>query len=446
MEQNLFLANSKFFVQKMSSLVVNFNQLVDLAVNPSLGTINTSLLHSLIHIIINQLQLSSSFIEFHGAGSASIENYIVTNQNCCEIQINEFQVTQETDEITGSIFEKRREIKGKKIKIDESAKLFTVRNVETDCKHPIAYPLNPIQVLSIEKIQEHQTNSVHDIIANVMPTDEKLINEENKGNPLKTMFDLINFSKRIDALEIGIRKLADIFKKAQCEIEQVNSVEKEIDPLITSLVHKVDGLSKKIENFQCKCNDNFFEENLLSVFRKKVSQDLSPLQLEMKTLEMNYKTAFEMNQQRMTQFIEKVCDRLDSIKNDLLTSMKEVQEMMDTKLDKFFVPELKDYLQEKIHSLDEKIENLSCKKNLAAGVVKKIFKDLNCISCGENVIQADARNPAQSMLTRSDAENHPRHNNISEFQLLELPTRLCGGNHTITTPRERIFQSESCQN
>jgi hypothetical protein len=99
-----------------------------------------------------------------------------------------------------------------------------------------------------------------------------------------------------------------------------------------------------------------------------------------------------------------------------------------------------------IRSLDEKIENIDCKKALAAGVAKKIFKDLNCVSCGENVIQADARNPTQSMLTRSD-EIHLRHTNINEIQLLKsLPTRLCGGNHTITTPRERIFRSENCQN
>jgi hypothetical protein len=70
---------------------------------------------------------------------------------------------------------------------------------------------------------------------------------------------------------------------------------------------------------------------------------------------------------------------------------------------------------------------------------KQISKDLNCVSCGENVIQADARNPTQSMLTRND-EIHLRHDNINEIQLLKSsPTRLCLGNHTITTPREREF-------
>lgn len=61
----------------MTMWVVNINQIVDLAVNLSLCSINTSLLHNLLHIIINQLQLSSSFIEFRGAGSAAIENHIV---------------------------------------------------------------------------------------------------------------------------------------------------------------------------------------------------------------------------------------------------------------------------------------------------------------------------------------------------------------------------------
>lgn len=340
----------------MSSLVVNLIELVDLAINPSLGTINTSLLHNLLHVIINQLHLTSSFIEFHGAGSAVIENYIVNNQHCCcRIEINEFEIKKEVDKATGNIVEKRIEIKGKETETDKLTKLFSVRNVETDCKYPMGYPLSPIQVLSIGKMQKLQTNSIHDVIAEVIPSDDKFISAEFKGSSLKAMFDYINVSKRIDALEIGIRQLAKIFKKTQCETDKVDSIEKEIDPLITSLSLKVDTLSENMKKFHCKCNDNDFEENLLNVSYGKTIKScedlLLPLKLEMKNLENIYKSEFEGYQRKSRQFMDEVCKRLDSFKNDLIATMKEVQAMMDAKLDKIFVPELKKYFQEMIQDL-----------------------------------------------------------------------------------------------
>lgn len=434
------------------SLTVTFNQCVDLAVNPSQGTINTSLLNNLLHIIINQLQLSKNFIEFHGAGSAAIENHIVNNHQHCEIEINEFEMEEEVDEATGNKLKKRREIKKEDEKIDEStAKLFSVRNVANDCEYPMGYPLSPIQVLSIEQMQIRQRNSIHDVMANVLPSDDKIINAEKSENPLKAMLDYINVSKRLDALEIGTRQLAEVMKTSKCEDKKSEEAEvMKIDSMIASLTVKVNDLSEQIKGFKCKCSDDEFEENLMKLFSEKLSQEvtnlLTPLKTKTADLENANTAAMEELQQNLARFKEEVCQTLDSFKNDLIKSLKEIQDMLDAKVDKFSIPELKQYLQSMIKSIDEKVENIDIKKALAAGAAKKIFNDLNCVSCGENVIQADARNPTQAMLKRSD-EIHLRHNNITEIQLLKsLPTRLCGGNHTITTPRERIFLSANCQN
>jgi hypothetical protein len=61
--------------------------------------------------------------------------------------------------------------------------------MDSDCEYPMGYPLNPIQVLSVEQMQRRQRNSIHDLLANVLPSDGKLINAENSENPLKLMFD-----------------------------------------------------------------------------------------------------------------------------------------------------------------------------------------------------------------------------------------------------------------
>jgi hypothetical protein len=171
------------------SLAVDFNQCVDLAVNPSNGEQYASFFFNLLRIIINQLQLSSGFIEFHGAGSAAIENHIVNNHRRCGFEKNEFEMKEEVDKATGNKLKRRWEIGGKGMRMKTTTKLLSVRNMESDCEYPMGYPLSPIQVLSVEQMQRRQRNSIHDLLANVLPSDEKLINAENSENPLKLMFD-----------------------------------------------------------------------------------------------------------------------------------------------------------------------------------------------------------------------------------------------------------------
>lgn len=421
------------------SLKVSFSQCVELAVNPLKGVINTPLLHNILHIIINQLQLSSSFIEFHGAGSASIENHIVNNHQRCGFEINEFEIKEEVDE-AGNKLKKRIKMSEKDKKIDDTTvKLFSIRNFDIDCE----YSMSPIQVFSTEHIQNHQKS---DIMVRALLSDQIIINAEKLESPLKAMSDYINASKRLDALEIGTRNLAEIIKLNKCGIEKPESKDEsfnhtsktDMEPIVAGLMIKVDNLSEQITNFEYKCNEDAFKEN----FTQEHVNAFLPVKLEITNLESMCKTAVEEFNQKLTAFNGNVTQRLEC----LVTSIMKIQDILNAKVDKLFIPELKEYFQRMIEALDEKIESIDCNKALAAGAARKIFKDLNCVSCGEHVIQADAHNPTQSMLAKS-GEIHFLQNNINDIQLLKsLPTRLCGGNHTITTPKERVFRFENCQN
>lgn len=190
----------------MSSFTLNFNQFVDLAVDPVLGSVNTPLLHNLLHIIINQMHLSSNFIEFHGIGSREIENLIVNSQRQCEVEINEFLMKEEVDETTGNIV--KRQEKAHRPVSGETIKLFSIRKVEAEPKSPKGHSLNSIQMQSIDELKRLQTKSTLDVL-------EKDSNDEFQSPDisLQTTFNLINISKRLDALETGTRQLADVLKK-----------------------------------------------------------------------------------------------------------------------------------------------------------------------------------------------------------------------------------------
>lgn len=427
----------------MTSLTLKFNQLVDLAVNPSLGTVNTVLLHNLLHVVVDQLRLSTDFIEFHGAGSAAIENAIVSSEQYCGLKISEYEVKKEVDEATGINIEKRILISPNET--DRSIKVFAIKNVEANRKCPAGFPLNPMQVISVDEFQKLQTSSIHDVIANVLPG-EKFFQTEKPESSLKAMFDFINLSKRLDALEIGIRQLADIIRKSQCDIDDKSEAIKVIQPELQSLQEKIKSLEDQFNNLKCKCTEDSFEENIFASFRARIKQELEDMlataEAETETFTKSQKNTLDNLQEDMKAFEVITCERLESYKKDFVSCMNEIQITLNSKLDKFFVPELKHYLKEMILSLEEKIKQLDFNKALAAGVTKKIFKDLNCVSCSENVIQADVRHPTLAMMSANTA-NTPQNASIDELQLLKLQTRLCGGKHTVTTPKERIFKSET---
>lgn len=420
------------------SLVVNFNQLVDLAVNPSIGTINTSPLHNLLHIIINQLQLSTASVEFHGAGSAAIESHIVNNRHYCgNVQINEFEAVSEVDEATGNVITRRKEIES--IKSNEVAKLFTIKNVETDSPMPMGFPVNPIQAISIDQLK---ASSIHDALANMIPSNDKLIEAENTEESLRAMFDYINASKRLDALEIGIRQLAEIVKGNQCNAETTQSkTQSEIDPMIKALQEKTDELTAEMEKFNCKSGEDRGEDgelesrlnNLHEKSSREFEESLSKLRSDVENLESDYQLRLKDVNDEIARFKELVCERLEAYKVDLVGAMTEVQELINTKVDKQSISDLKQHLQDMMRDIESKIDS---KNPLAAGAVKK--DKLTCVSCSKNVTQADLPNPNQSMLVRH-VENH----NAVDVKLFEVSTRLCGGSHTITTPKERIFRSEN---
>ena len=256
----------------MASLAVNFNQLVDLAVNPSLGTINTSLLHNLLHVIINQMQLSSSFIEFQGSGSEVIENVIIKSQTECEFTIKEFEVSEMVDVATGNKIQHRQEILKPEHKTNT---VFTIRNIESHAQCPTGYPLNPIQVLSTEEPHRDQRNSVHDVLTKILPSDEKFTKMENSGSSLKAMFDFINISKRLDAIEIGIRQLADVMKQLKCDVEETRQFQHQTQSDLEELKEKLEHFSDGYATKTCKCDDEDYKIKLFKEIDEKLNGALS---------------------------------------------------------------------------------------------------------------------------------------------------------------------------
>lgn len=113
-----------------------------------------------------------------------------------------------------------------------------------------------------------------------------------------------------------------------------------------------------------------------------------------------------------------------------MKAVTEIQEMLDAKLDKCSVGSVKQFIQLSIAGLEEKIAKVDCPKSLAAGTTIRIYKDLNCVSCGESVIQGGTSSLSQPKLQSRK--------NDTKLET-KASTRDCEGVHTITLPGKNGF-------
>lgn len=243
----------KFFISThtMSPLVVNFNQLTDLAVNPSLGTINTTLLHNLLLVIVDQLQLSSNFVELK---NETVENAVASSQQGRTSKVTEYLVIDEVDRSSGELVKVRKETT--KPEVNQSVKLFTVQVEEAS--RPSGFSSNAIQVPNVKPQHDQRSSAV--AVGRKAANDE-VVKLENSGNALKPTFDLINCSKRIEALEIGTRQLADIMKQFKCDCDRLNGVQSEQRREIDFLQQSIESLLGELRELEDSKRDVEASEN-----------------------------------------------------------------------------------------------------------------------------------------------------------------------------------------
>jgi DNA repair exonuclease SbcCD ATPase subunit len=470
----------------MSTLNTNFTQFIDLTINLSQGAINTTFLNALLHIIVDQLQLSSNLIELSiGSASSSLANQISlldNRENRYRVEVRQLEIKQEID--------------GGRDAVPMAMKVFAITNNDTDVDGqqkasstiPSGYPLNPIQSISIEQFKtlETKVNGIHELIADALPSDRSIIKEEQQQdggerNSMKTLIDLLNATKRIDALEIVVRQTASVLRSIECDSIRLNEMQKEIEEKIRNfevfeaeveesikkherslddkenhienvevqikaLQAKLSDCNELIENFQCKCDNPEFEERLFTQFHERIAGEFDSQFQTLKDEIEGLRGECQIGEMKLTDTLTALeastCEQFKNHDRDLVKFMSEVREKLNAKLNKKDFQELKKTLVEELTSLEGKIESVDCKRAVAAGVTKKILKNVQCVSCGEKVIQIDDPLP-QQMLVKSEKQlQQEQQLSKNEFlQGIKLSTRLCGGKHTITKPSERVFRS-----
>lgn len=197
----------------MAPLLISLPQMVDMALaTPETGCINLTVLHSLLHILVRHGQFEAHRVEFRGTTATDLEAIVATIPNQSPVAIAEFSISDGDAEQP----DKRSRV----LTASKPADVTTVLTIDAmpafgtaldTSMAPAGFPLRPMQIVSGNDLRALQSRvtSIHDRLNAVMPDDSALV-ATSEPQSLNHMVQMLNTSKRVDAVEIGLRRLAEM--------------------------------------------------------------------------------------------------------------------------------------------------------------------------------------------------------------------------------------------
>ncbi|XP_054278407.1 glutamine-rich protein 2-like [Macrosteles quadrilineatus] len=231
----------------------------------------------------------------------------------------------------------------------------------------------------------------------------------------------------------------------------------------------IDVLTEQIEMLKlAKADKTNLEDSLaakadVSVVHRKVSHDHFLTQIG-----------------QLTSLVEDAFSRLETHEESWQEEVDLLRTDLQNKLDKMEFSPLKDYVNEKLKVLQDKMKALAAQKRegLAAGSKRRVIRDVQCISCDNESVMKPENTfdemtpppplPSQPSVrpylaykldqVRKQQKKLPTGRNLLHFEeMLQNPAdprlrtlsrsgehlvnRFVGGSHTITTPQQRITRT-----
>lgn len=211
------------------AVTLSMPQVLDLALNsPEIGAINFNILHNFLHVMVQQLQMSTTNIEFRGKDGEKIKNLLKFGTNRpVGVLLTEFNVKsdnkgQKTRTEVPSIE------KGGKAATPPEQKQDVLVVIEPDETKPPQLTICMSQ-RTITTIQDDITD-LKQHIAELMdlPKNCSLLDAmKNKDKPVLEIFQVMSLAKRVDAAESQLKKIGSLIEDLTGEIQyvQLQSIE-----------------------------------------------------------------------------------------------------------------------------------------------------------------------------------------------------------------------------
>ncbi|XP_046819422.1 glutamine-rich protein 2-like [Vespa crabro] len=194
------------------------------------GAINLNILHNFLHVLLHQINLRTTKVEYRGEDAKRIKTMVASAKAGPSLHLHEYSITDGTDKVKQRIHstdqvtinvdvfsEAVQAANGTAVKKTKGIKQQITSGSEGECQNvifvePIIDGSTPTALAfkKLEQSVEHLEQRFEAL--EELSTNPELV-ERLKGNitdPLVDMWNIININKRLDAAEQGIDKLASM--------------------------------------------------------------------------------------------------------------------------------------------------------------------------------------------------------------------------------------------
>ncbi|KAL6435851.1 hypothetical protein ACFW04_005607 [Cataglyphis niger] len=245
------------------SLQISLPQMIDLALGtPEVGVVNFNILHNFLHILLQQINLQATKVEYRNENATRIKTMVQSLKLGPTLYLHEYSITdgiekvlqriQEAKEVT-IITEDSEPLTEEELKVTKGIQQEISPEKENDVQkvvfvEPVVNGVAPT-ALAFKELQQTVKQLQEQFQAlESLPTTPEIVERLNakNGAPVNDMWQFININKRLDASEEGIEKLTTM-------IEDVIKGEVAIATTDISLINaRLDELEQKVAKMEQK--------------------------------------------------------------------------------------------------------------------------------------------------------------------------------------------------
>ncbi|XP_046587875.1 uncharacterized protein LOC124293023 [Neodiprion lecontei] len=300
-----------------------------------------------------------------------------------------------------------------------------------------------------------------------------------------------------------VQRVQDLEKDVGCLIEKANSapmagVTSDGSQNLGDLINKIQTIQSDMESINQTANRLLDDKETRETHTNALLEQIEFLKIikaDKEDLEgalANKADARAVNRKVSYDQFDAACDDLARGLEEAVTkltqqegiwqkALDEVQQEIEGKLDKIEISPLKEFVNNKLKTLQEKLKTLSdLKHESEAAGTKKLLRDVQCLSCDKNVVMKmqegavfhaepmpctrsmkpyltyeldqvrkqqrrlpHGRNMIQfeaAMQEEARKVRPPREDSLAKSPRDHLCNRYCGGSHTVTTPQQRVMR------
>lgn len=230
----------------MTAFIIDLPRMIDLAIGtPETGAINLNILHSLLHILVNHINLNAYKVELVANEKNNYETLLSNFDMNTPFSIVEYQFDNNVS--NRIMLDRNNKENANKIaciedKVETGGKIVNVTDLSKQ-------PISLVTPDDLEKIQL-KINTISDVLIEAMPENKEILEytKSDMGkNPLKDMFNMLNLTKRLDAVELTMVKITELINNLTKEYLKI---EKTVLPFMQ--LEEIDNLKDTVDSMKHK--------------------------------------------------------------------------------------------------------------------------------------------------------------------------------------------------